>query len=228
MEAKQILYFFTVLVLVYCANLGLALKCHQCSGSINECNNVTAKPQDCAAGLDRCSIVEIDKDGKQSVILGCANINDCNTAVESCNDTEKNNVRTTCKPACCTGEMCNTAPAKETNLRCYECQSAMSMSDCIQNSKATTCLSTETKCAKFTAELMMGDKKLMVYRKGCRAADACEKKLMTCSCRRVALTTRVTTSAAKTICVMQARFLMSASCHCWHAHFWLSFTCKGV
>ena len=50
------------------------------------------------------------------------------------------------------------------------------MSDCIQNSKAVTCLSTETKCAKFTAELMMGDKKLMVYRKGCRAADACEKK----------------------------------------------------
>lgn len=63
-----------------------------------------------------------------------------------------------------------------TNLQCYECQSAESMDHCIQNSKAVTCSSSEEdRCAKFTSELVMGDKKFMVYRKGCREAAACQK-----------------------------------------------------
>lgn len=50
------------------------------------------------------------------------------------------------------------------------------MEHCIQNSQAVTCkTSKETQCAKFTSELVMGDKKVMVYRKGCREKDACEK-----------------------------------------------------
>ena len=50
------------------------------------------------------------------------------------------------------------------------------MEHCIQNSKAVTCGdSEEDRCAKFTSELLMGDKKVMVYRKGCRVASACEK-----------------------------------------------------
>ena len=50
------------------------------------------------------------------------------------------------------------------------------MEHCIQNSKAVTCESSqEDRCAKFTSELDMGDKKVMVYRKGCRVAAACEK-----------------------------------------------------
>ena len=62
------------------------------------------------------------------------------------------------------------------NLRCFECQSAESMDHCIQNSKAVTCTnSEEDRCAKFTSELVMGDKKLMVYRKGCRVAATCAK-----------------------------------------------------
>lgn len=50
------------------------------------------------------------------------------------------------------------------------------MDHCIQNSHAVTCKSSEEeRCAKFTSELLMGDKKVMVYRKGCRATAACEK-----------------------------------------------------
>jgi len=50
------------------------------------------------------------------------------------------------------------------------------MEHCIQNSEAVTCKSNEEdRCAKFTSELLMGDKKVMVYRKGCRVASACEK-----------------------------------------------------
>ena len=50
------------------------------------------------------------------------------------------------------------------------------MEHCIQNSKAVTCKSSEEdRCAKFTSELVMGDKKVMVYRKGCRAEKACDK-----------------------------------------------------
>ena len=54
----------------------------------------------------------------------------------------------------------------------------------------------------------MGDKKIMIYRKGCRAADACEKKKK-CSCKRGEMMTLVKTCAVKTICVIQARFLPS-------------------
>lgn len=62
------------------------------------------------------------------------------------------------------------------NLRCFECQSAESMEHCIQNSQAVTCkTSKETRCAKFTSELVMGDKEVMVYRKGCREEEACKK-----------------------------------------------------
>lgn len=50
------------------------------------------------------------------------------------------------------------------------------MEHCIQNSKAVTCLSGEDMCAKFTSELVLGDKKINVYRKGCRVADACKEK----------------------------------------------------
>lgn len=50
------------------------------------------------------------------------------------------------------------------------------MEHCIQNSKAVTCSSDEDVCAKFTSELVMGDKKLMVHRKGCRVKDTCEKQ----------------------------------------------------
>lgn len=50
------------------------------------------------------------------------------------------------------------------------------MEHCIQNSKAVTCSSDENVCAKFTSELTMGEKKLMVYRKGCRVKDSCEKR----------------------------------------------------
>ena len=49
------------------------------------------------------------------------------------------------------------------------------MEHCIQNSKAVICGSSEDRCAKFTSELVMGEQKLMVYRKGCRVADACKK-----------------------------------------------------
>jgi len=50
------------------------------------------------------------------------------------------------------------------------------MDHCIQNSAAVTCSSSqEDRCAKFTSELLMGDQKVMVYRKGCRVAAACEK-----------------------------------------------------
>ena len=63
-----------------------------------------------------------------------------------------------------------------TNLQCYECESAESMDHCIQNTKTMTCSSSEeNRCAKFTSELVMGDKKFMVYRKGCRVAAACDK-----------------------------------------------------
>ena len=50
------------------------------------------------------------------------------------------------------------------------------MDHCIQKHVAKTCRSEETRCAKFTAELQMGEKKITIYRKGCRAVDACEKK----------------------------------------------------
>lgn len=49
------------------------------------------------------------------------------------------------------------------------------MEHCIQNSKAVTCSSSEDNCAKFSSELVMGDKKIKVYRKGCRVAAACKK-----------------------------------------------------
>lgn len=60
-------------------------------------------------------------------------------------------------------------------LLCYTCQSASSMDDCTQNSKAMTCQHGEDRCVKFSAELMAGDHKIMVYRKGCRAQAACDK-----------------------------------------------------
>ena len=50
------------------------------------------------------------------------------------------------------------------------------MDYCVQNSVAETCQNGETKCGKFTTELMIGEKKVMVYRKGCRTEDACKNK----------------------------------------------------
>ena len=91
---------------------GLSLECYQCSGNDDSCNNVTAGNTTCLPGQDRCSKVITTKDGKQTVILGCANADDCEAATKSCTDAEKKNVRTTCEADCCRSENCNTPPAE--------------------------------------------------------------------------------------------------------------------
>jgi len=174
MVVKQIL--LTVVMLAYCAKLGVSLQCYQCFGSADECNSETAKNITCLDGQDRCTSVITTKDGETSVTLGCGDENGCTSAENTCVAAEKNFMRTTCEAKCCQSDTCNTPPQKVNNLRCFECQSAQSMEHCIQNSKAMTCESSvENRCAKFTSELVMGDKKLMVYRKGCREEARCDK-----------------------------------------------------
>lgn len=87
------------------------MECYKCSGSIDDCNNVTAKTQNCLAGQDRCSKVMITKDGEQNVILGCASQDDCDAGSKSCKEAEKQ-ARTTCEATCCQTDNCNTAPEK--------------------------------------------------------------------------------------------------------------------
>lgn len=165
----------TVVMLAYCAKLGVSLQCYKCFGSADECNRETAKKTTCLDGQDRCTSVITTKDGKTSVTFGCGDENGCVSAENTCEAAEKN-VRTTCEAKCCQSDTCNTPPKKVNNLRCFECQSAQSMEHCIQNSKDVTCKSSdENRCAKFTSELVMGDQKLMVYRKGCRKEANCDK-----------------------------------------------------
>ena len=87
------------------------MQCYKCSGSLDDCNSVTAKSTACLAGQDRCSSLMITKDGETNVVLGCGSENECTAADNTCVEAEKN-VRTTCKATCCQSEECNTPPAK--------------------------------------------------------------------------------------------------------------------
>lgn len=92
---------------------GVSLQCYKCSGSLDDCNTVTAEKMTCLAEQDRCSSLMITKDGETNVVLGCASENDCLSAENTCVLAEKD-VRTTCKTTCCQSEDCNTPPEKGT------------------------------------------------------------------------------------------------------------------
>lgn len=89
----------------------MSFECYQCSGSDDDCNSEAAKNITCLPGLDRCSSVITTKDGKKTVILGCANPTDCEAGKKSCVEAEKQ-VRTTCEAKCCETEKCNEPPKK--------------------------------------------------------------------------------------------------------------------
>ncbi|XP_068744890.1 uncharacterized protein [Montipora capricornis] len=164
---------FLVLILAYCANKGLCFECNECFGDDDECNNSTAKNQTCEEWQDKCFSMRVIKDGRKTRVYGCASQKDCDAGEAACRKTEAG--RTTCESACCAGERCNMPPVKDDRLMCYTCHSASSMDDCTQKSIPMPCEHGETKCGQFTAELMNGDHKIMVYRKGCRSEDACDK-----------------------------------------------------
>lgn len=56
------------------------------------------------------------------------------------------------------------------------CQSTISMDDCEQNSYSGRCAPGQKECGKFTTELMMEGKKVMLYRKGCQTSETCLKE----------------------------------------------------
>ena len=56
------------------------------------------------------------------------------------------------------------------------CESAKSMDDCVQKTTSGRCAEGQTKCGKFTTELIMQGKKVMVYRKGCQTEMTCKKE----------------------------------------------------
>ena len=56
------------------------------------------------------------------------------------------------------------------------CESVISMDDCVQNTWSGRCVEGQTKCGKFTTELIMQGKKVMVYRKGCQTEMTCKKE----------------------------------------------------
>lgn len=170
METKALF----VLMLAYSANTAFsAFQCYKCFGNSDVCNNNTLEPVECLPGQDKCLSMKVERDGKETRLHGCATQNDCDTSEKSCASAASG--RTNCETECCATDNCNMAPYKDSKLRCYTCQSASSMDDCRQNSKAMTCQHGEDRCAKFSAEVMAGDHKIMVYRKGCRAQAACDK-----------------------------------------------------
>lgn len=125
-------------------------------------------------GQDRCAKLMTSKDGKEYGIYGCATDQDCLTVPESCGAVERDNARAKCLASeCCSTPSCNTPPAKNDRLKCYMCQSTISMDDCEQNRESGRCREGQTKCGKFTTELMMQGKKLMLYRKGCQNNSTC-------------------------------------------------------
>lgn len=169
METKALF----VLMLAYCANTAFSIRCYKCFGNSDVCNNNTLESIGCLDGQYKCLSMKVERDGKETRLHGCATQNDCDTSEKSCASAASG--RTNCETECCTTNNCNMAPYKDSKLRCYTCQSASSMDDCRQNSKAMTCQHGEDRCAKFSAEVMAGDHKIMVYRKGCRAQAACDK-----------------------------------------------------
>ena len=61
-------------------------------------------------------------------------------------------------------------------MKCFMCQSTTSMDDCEQNSYPGRCADKQNKCGKFTTELMIQGKKVMLYRKGCQTEMTCKKE----------------------------------------------------
>ena len=105
----DLLYFLTNTV--YFFFTGFAFQCRMCSGSMDECNNKDSRNVACASGQDRCVSVMTSKDGKDSLMYGCASKYDCHEASKSfCKTTEKNNARSKCMYECCNTTLCNTPP----------------------------------------------------------------------------------------------------------------------
>ena len=91
---------------------GVTFKCFQCSGSIQECNSMSAKNVTCETGQDRCLKKMMSKDGKESGIYGCASSLDCRAAEASCTAVGEDNARATCTYECCNTTSCNRPLAK--------------------------------------------------------------------------------------------------------------------
>ena len=56
------------------------------------------------------------------------------------------------------------------------CESAKSVDDCVQKTTSGRCAEGQTKCGKFSTELIMQGKKVRLYRKACQTEMTCKKE----------------------------------------------------
>lgn len=92
---------------------GCSLRCHTCSGDLQQCNFQSAKSSECSAGQNACFSLVRNSPSGMRFFFGCATENDCKVADSVCSYMEKDKKKepeemlgVSCNATCCSGENC--------------------------------------------------------------------------------------------------------------------------
>lgn len=158
------------------------LKCYECKSSVSkeDCEK-NKKVKTCAQGEDRCSESMAVDPSHKLYARECATKEVCAKGGEVfCDRWKEQGESAECAHRCCSGDLCNSAEASESQLKCFECHSGNSWEDCERNKKSESCDYGQFLCITLSTVIETKHTTMKTYRRGCEPAAKCASAESTC------------------------------------------------
>ena len=158
------------------------LRCFECQSSISkeDCEG-KAQLKTCARGQVRCSESMAVSNSTQLYAKGCATQQVCDEGVAMCDRWREQGKYARCLHRCCSGNLCNSAAASGSDIKCFTCDSQTSWEDCEQRRAEETCPFGKNRCATVSTNIETKHMSLANYRRACVSEATCENQEVRCN-----------------------------------------------